>query len=102
MSDALLHASKDNPESSSISPPHTYAAYEPHRLLNQSCATNRSYGSSVVQNAQLMELGLLPGTTSCAQCLSWLIEQLMAVEPDQRSETDKSQDSSNLPTYTRL
>jgi len=64
---------------------------------------NRSYGSSTVQNAQLMmELGLLPGTTSRAQCLSWLIEQLMAVEPNPRSKTDKSRDSSDLPTYTRL
>jgi len=50
----------------------------------------------------MMELGLLPGTTLRAQCLSWLIEQLMAVEPNQRSETDKSHDPFDLSTYNRL
>jgi len=44
-----------------------------------------------------MGLGLLPGTTSRVQCLSWLIEQLAAVETNQRSGADKSHDPSDLP-----
>jgi len=49
-----------------------------------------------------MKLGLLPGTTSRVQYLCWLIEQLMAAEPDPRSKTDNNHDPLDMFRYTRL